>query len=126
VLKRLKKKKRAKNLCFFCDEKYISGHKCRAQVYQLEIMGEEEGEMEEEEEELQDAAAQGEVHTEDGVPHISLHALNGTIAYQTMRINGRAGRATLHILIDSGSTHNFLDISVAKRLHCKARQIPPL
>ena len=44
--------RRANNLCFFCDEKYFSGHKCSAQVYRLEILEEEnsndmEGEQEE-------------------------------------------------------------------------------
>jgi len=33
--------KRAKNLCFLCDEKYFPGHKCRAQVYRLEVIEEE-------------------------------------------------------------------------------------
>jgi len=27
--------KRAKNICFFCDEKYFPSHKCTAQVYRL-------------------------------------------------------------------------------------------
>ena len=43
-----------------------------------------------------------------------------------MRVNGRAGNVTSRILIDSGSTHNFLDISVAKRLHCRVRKILPM
>nr|GEY22435.1 putative nucleotidyltransferase, ribonuclease H [Tanacetum cinerariifolium] len=36
--------KRAKNLCFYCDQKYSPGHKCSGQMYSLEIMAyEEEG-----------------------------------------------------------------------------------
>lgn len=31
----------------------------------------------------------------------------------------------LHILIDSGSTHNFLDLNMAKKLGCKIQNIPP-
>ena len=30
--------KRAKNPLFFCDEKYFPSHKCKAQVYKLEIV----------------------------------------------------------------------------------------
>nr|GEV64019.1 retrovirus-related Pol polyprotein from transposon 297 family [Tanacetum cinerariifolium] len=29
--------KRAKNLCFYCDKKYVPGHKCSGQMYALEI-----------------------------------------------------------------------------------------
>jgi len=33
--------RRANNLCFFCEEKYFSGHKCSAQVYGLKVIEEE-------------------------------------------------------------------------------------
>jgi len=33
--------RRAKNLCFFCEEKYFPGHKCSAQVHRLEVIEEE-------------------------------------------------------------------------------------
>jgi len=92
----------------------------------LEILGEEGGDIAGNEGELQDVTGEREVNMEEEVPHISLHALNGASAYQTMRVDGGAGNATLHILIDSGSTHNCLDISVAKRLHCRVRKVPPL
>ena len=43
-----------------------------------------------------------------------------------MRIIGNYKKRQLHILIDSGSTHNFLDLSVAKGLGCKLKVITPL
>ena len=36
-----------------------------------------------------------------------------------MRINGYVRKKTIHILIDSGSTRNFLDENLAKLLGCK-------
>nr|GEZ57421.1 hypothetical protein [Tanacetum cinerariifolium] len=36
--------KRAKNQCFYCDKKYVPGHKCEGQVFTLEITGQEEEE----------------------------------------------------------------------------------
>ncbi|GJV23490.1 reverse transcriptase [Tanacetum coccineum] len=48
-------------------------------------------------------------------PHITLNALSGLNSYQTMRIRGRIGKQEIHILIDCGSTHNFLDIHTAKK-----------
>ena len=45
--------KRAKNLCFFYDDKYHPGHKCTFQVCRLEIMEEAEEEDSNEEEKLE-------------------------------------------------------------------------
>ncbi|KAB1203113.1 hypothetical protein CJ030_MR8G008945 [Morella rubra] len=48
---------------------------------------------------------------------ISLHALTGSLNPKTMRVVGRVGGQNVVILIDSGSTHNFLDPSIVKRGH---------
>jgi len=57
---------------------------------------------------------------EEGSPHISLHAIEGMEGTTTMRIQGQVGRKMLQILIDNGSTHDFLDYALAKRLGWKA------
>ena len=49
-------------------------------------------------------------------PIISLHALSGTDGFQTMRIHGHVKNQKLVILIDTGSTHNFVDQTVIKRV----------
>ncbi|GJR68471.1 reverse transcriptase [Tanacetum coccineum] len=59
-------------------------------------------------------------------PHISLNALTGVNTFHTMRIKGHVGRQDIHILVDSGSTHNFVDVLCAKRLGCEIRSICPL
>lgn len=116
----------AKNLCFLCDEKYFHGHKCKAWVYKLEILEEEEEGTDEKDERVLNNDV-GEVNLiGEEIPQISLHALNGLNAYQTMRVVGKTKNATLHILIDFGNTHNFLDIVVAKTLHCDVKKIPPV
>ena len=40
----------------------------------------------------------------------------GTKDYQTMKVMGKIKKQPLVVLIDSGSTHNFLDQMVVKRL----------
>ncbi|GKA82667.1 hypothetical protein Tco_0789415 [Tanacetum coccineum] len=30
--------KRAKNLCFYCDKKFVPGHKCPSKMYSLEVL----------------------------------------------------------------------------------------
>ena len=59
-------------------------------------------------------------------PLISLNAITGTTNFQTMRVIGTVGKHTLHILIDCGSTHNFLDKNVAKQIGCLTRSTCPL
>ncbi|GKE06461.1 reverse transcriptase [Tanacetum coccineum] len=59
-------------------------------------------------------------------PHISLNALAGITTFHTMRIKGRVGKVSIHILVDSGSTHNFVDVNCAKRIGCRIKKTYPL
>ena len=52
------------------------------------------------------------------IPEISLHALVGVSSPQTMRVIGTINGRPLHILIDSGSTHNFVSLKFPKRMGC--------
>ena len=55
---------------------------------------------------------QREEPLEEPIPEISFHAISGTNHPQTMRITGKLGNKSVTILIDGGSTHNFLDQAV--------------
>ena len=48
---------------------------------------------------------------------ITLYALSGTLTSGTMRVKGRVKCKSVVILIDSGSTHNFVDPSLFSQLH---------
>ena len=51
----------------------------------------------------------GHIDIEEGLKRvISLHALLGTGDSQTMRLQGRVKNFFVVILVDSGSTHNFI------------------
>ncbi|GKA85512.1 zinc finger, CCHC-type containing protein, partial [Tanacetum coccineum] len=39
---------------------------------------------------------------------------------------GCVGKNVVHVLVDSGSTHNFLDLQIAKKLGCRLRKICPM
>lgn len=41
-----------------------------------------------------------------------------------MRVVGVVNNKPLHILIDSGSTHNFVDLSLAQKIGCTIESIP--
>nr|XP_034886896.1 uncharacterized protein LOC118027607 [Populus alba] len=53
---------------------------------------------------------------EEAIPEISFHALVGISHPRTFRVTGRIGHKELIVLIDGGSTHNFIDQSVVIKL----------
>jgi hypothetical protein len=50
-------------------------------------------------------------------PEIFLHAITGSMHPKTMRIKDWIGSQKVLILIDSGSTHNFVDTSIYEKTH---------
>ncbi|XP_060202731.1 uncharacterized protein LOC132631149 [Lycium barbarum] len=121
--------KRAKGLCYFCNEKYTPGHKCKnlKQLYLLEL--EEtipvvEEPIEDEVMKVEDQGLEVQAHSLQQM-EISVHALNGTLGYRTMRVTGYHAKKPLHILIATGSSHNFIDPSVVMKLGCTIKPTIP-
>lgn len=52
------------------------------------------------------------------VPRVSVNAVHGLSDYTTMRVKGVHNKKFIFILIDSGSTHNFMDVKIAAQLGC--------
>nr|TKS04638.1 hypothetical protein D5086_0000141070 [Populus alba] len=102
------KERREKGLCFYCDERYVPGHRCsRPQMFMMvDVQQKEEGEDMDME----------IVEPEEDIPEISFHALVGTNHPQTFQVIGKAGNTQVTVLIDGGSTHNFIDQSTATKL----------
>ncbi|KAK6773405.1 hypothetical protein RDI58_028643 [Solanum bulbocastanum] len=50
---------------------------------------------------------------------ISIHAMNGIKGYRTLRLTGHCHKKALNILIDTGSTHNFMDSGLVARIGWK-------
>ncbi|OMO60754.1 hypothetical protein COLO4_33758 [Corchorus olitorius] len=114
--------KKRKGLCFWCQTKYNPGHKCLgAQVYSMVISDEDESmNSGYRVEEIPDIGEFSELDPEISETEvqsiISLHAIYGTSGYQTMRISCTVKHHSLVLLVDSGSTHNFVDGNVVKSL----------
>lgn len=103
----------AKGLCFNCDESYVPGHKCKGRLFRMEAGGNCLIELVEQ-------------HCEEieSREEISLHALSGTFNPHTIRLTGWVRNRPLSVLIDSGSTHNFVQESVASRLGYEIQTLP--
>jgi hypothetical protein len=77
-------------------------------------MLEEEGALVVQGEPLQEEVEEGELLG------ISLHALAGSSAPRTMRLIGKVGSQEVIVLIDTGSTHSFVDPNVARKAYLSA------
>jgi hypothetical protein len=108
-----------KGLRYFCDERYQPGHRCnRPKIYLLEGMGvEEEPRIEENAKEILLGDESDDEVEEDELLGFSLHALAEASAPQTMRVMGRIKSQVVVVLIDTGSTHSFMDPNVAKNVN---------
>jgi len=107
-----------KGLCFNCDEKFTPGHKCSSKLFLL-VSNEDEASLEPS---LATLNPDPPEPIEDLSPtQISLHALSGHIALETLQVVGLISNQGVRILIDGGNTHNFLQhrLVLALGLHTK-------
>ncbi|GKC81123.1 glycoside hydrolase, catalytic domain-containing protein, partial [Tanacetum coccineum] len=75
---------------------------------------------------FEDYLEEDNIEVSQEMPLISLHAMNRVQNYKTLRVKGTVGKHTIHILVDCGSTYNFVDVVLAKKLGCHIRSICPL
>lgn len=88
-------KRRRKGLCFKCNEKFGPGHVCKKLFLIQATISDSDDDME-----IEDDGVQ-----EDLSPGVSLYAMARLLAPNTMRV-----------LIDSGSTHNFVSEKMARKV----------
>jgi hypothetical protein len=104
------KERRDKSLCFNCDDKFSSGHRCK-KLFLIEGIYEEDNELPSEE-----GARETWEDNELEILEISLHAISGVQTPQTMRIAGTIKKARVILLANTRSTQNFLNTELAERL----------
>ncbi|XP_041009475.1 uncharacterized protein LOC121253540 [Juglans microcarpa x Juglans regia] len=109
--------KRKKGLCYHCEEKWNPSHVCKNPKLYL-LHGSEAVA-----EDITDEVFYDSIEPEEtgpklllgSNPEISLNALTGTPCPNTMRVRGKLGTSMVVILVDSESTHNFLDPLIVKK-----------
>jgi hypothetical protein len=114
------RERRAKGLCYTCDKKWSSSHVCK--TLKLYLLHGVEIQQDEPTEEVFFDSIEEVMLVEDqkpGVeleqPQISIHAISGSLSPNTMRIVGSIQHQRVIILVDYGSTHNFLDPAIARK-----------
>jgi Retroviral aspartyl protease/Retrotransposon gag protein len=122
--KSLIEQRRALGQCFKCGDKYFPGHQCKVKVQML--IGEEE------EQQIEVPPAQSpEVNSEEvslvlEEAIISMHTTTNNPKVSTMQFKGFIGHTPVTTLIDSGSTHSFINLIVLKGQICQVADTHPL
>lgn len=97
--------RRAKGLCFNCDEMFSVGHKC-SKLFCI-MMADDDEVIEE-------------------TPEISLNAIRGEKNDKTFQVRAVIGSGIAWVLLDSGSTHNFIANRAANQLQIQLHHRPGL
>jgi hypothetical protein len=110
-----------KGLCYNCDDKYFLGHKCKEKnifmAISEDILEEEvETPLVSESPETSDITPPSDPPKVE--PVISLNSLTSFSSPQTLKLIGYIKHRKVIILVDSGSTHNFIHHRIAQETHC--------
>lgn len=99
---------RQNGMCYSCGDKFAPGHVCaNTQAAQVKALN-----MAEEVAHLTDAvldAIATEEVVEEAASYLSVNALAGTTNTKTIQIRALVGNQAMLLLVDSGSSHTFLD-----------------
>ncbi|GKA38844.1 ty3-gypsy retrotransposon protein, partial [Tanacetum coccineum] len=96
-----------KGLCFNCDNKWVRGYKCPGKF--LLLMTEEGG----------DTGQELDADAEEAVESGDISILNSLIGHgspRSLQLWGTIGTRDVHVLIDNGSTHNFVRPDVVEKM----------
>ena len=116
--------RRKKGLCYNCDEKRGPRHKCKnVKLFLLEginiIPKLQSGVQITEVDEEVGSDLNKPIEQEEEDVGITLYALTKTPTPGTMRVRGKINGSGLVILVDTGSTHNFVDVLLVSSLQLK-------
>lgn len=114
--------RRAKGLCFNCDEAFSPGHRCKSKQFlcllaeEPQVLDNDTGELVVTDPLIPTEEPETHIPPTDPVPSISLHAFTGQFVHRTLKVAGSVNGQSVVALIDGGSTHNFIQTRLAKHL----------
>ncbi|GJW61762.1 ty3-gypsy retrotransposon protein [Tanacetum coccineum] len=97
-------------LCFNCDNKWAKGHKCPGKFMLM---------MSSEEEHLDTGPSGATAEPDDSLETGDVSCLNSLVGHgspRSLQLWGTISSTQVHVLIDNGSTHNFVQPSLIEQL----------
>ncbi len=127
--KTLLEQRRAAGQCFKCGERYYPGHICSNKSINV-LQGLEETVEVYDENCLQEETTEEETENVEELCNpemgVSVLALNGERPQNTIKISGESKEKNLTILVDTGSTHSFIDYQTARGIKANMVSATPL
>uniref|UniRef100_A0A0A9HL89 Uncharacterized protein n=1 Tax=Arundo donax TaxID=35708 RepID=A0A0A9HL89_ARUDO len=123
--KQLRDFRKANGLCFKCGEKYSPSHNCKvttdATLNSISIESGDGSEI------LNDAMLDALESVQMGMPgedhFLSLNAIAGTKQNWSIRLKALVRNKVLVILLDSGSSHTFINSQTVSRIQCSVQNL---
>ncbi|VFQ67022.1 unnamed protein product [Cuscuta campestris] len=109
-----------KGLCWYCDEKWTSTHNCKHRF--LVLMGPDDDDEESDTGDNPELVADGPLISAD---ISSINSLAGSPSPRSLRLAGMIKDGVVQVLLDGGSTHNFIHPAVAERLALPLQPVSP-
>ena len=119
--------RRVNGLCFTCDEKYTPTHKCKAKHYFIIQSIEElppESEPSSPYNEVTPTMLEPKPLFEEPL-HLSYNALTGVSTRCSIHFTGKVNGKDIRILMDGGSSDNFIHLELARKLAVPIHATPP-
>lgn len=101
-------KKRELGMCYWCDEKYSPTYRCKNRQLQMMVLQP----CEEDDEDIQE-----EVGEREKVLELSISFVVGITRNHTMKHKGKVKEEQVLVLIESGTTHNFIVAELVEKLN---------
>lgn len=109
---------KAEGLCYQCGGRFHARHVCQNKELMVLVIQDEEDEEVEEEEEAQNEEEEAQDFAECAA--LSTRSAMGISTPRTIKMRGMVRGVTATVLIDSGATHNFIDIKLMEQLGLEA------
>ncbi|XP_056686977.1 uncharacterized protein [Spinacia oleracea] len=109
--------KKAKGLCFRCDERWGIGHQCKRKEMSVILIDEEDDDGGELDGELGREFQSMEMPPEEESPAVlSINSIVGFTNPKTLKMVGLINDNEVVVMVDPGATHNFISLRAVEKL----------
>jgi hypothetical protein len=111
------------NSCWYCGQRWFFGHRCQ-QYKSVNLMTAEEQTDQNQEDQMntntsEEQETRATSPTEEELMQISVQAARGKCTKNTFTLSIQIGGKNTIALVDTGSTHTFLDLKFSTKINCK-------
>lgn len=103
--------RRAKGLCFKCDDKWVVGHRCKRKELSVILLNDDD-----DDETMYMGSEPPPSPTEEISTQVSLNSVIGLSSPKTMELFGKIENSAVVVMVDPDATHNLISLLAVKKL----------